>query len=593
MTETTPRLYGWWREAIGAIVVLISRLLTMPRTPWENDEFLFAEGVKNFDPSRYHPHPPGYPLYILLGKAVNFIVNDAWRSLEIISVVCAVVGFVAIARAFRHWIDDPDLAVSGALLFYFSASMLVHGTLALSDGPSIAFLALAFWAMSRAGDEGHDRNAIAIGLWTSAAIGVRPQLVVPLLPAFAVSLWQLRTMHRRLTALITFAVVSLMWFLPLVDAAGGFDALVAYERKQALYFASHDAAMSRGAMSTSALVARFLFHPWGFKYITIPLALCVIAGIGIFVRRWGPTLLPLLVFTAVQVVFELGWMDPADAARYALPSMILVALVAACGFDLLRRRTQIAAAPWLAAAFFAAMSIGYAWPLLRTRTTSPSPVAAAASYANTHFPPNTVVLYDLSLRPHAEYLLHFRTEGIEPGMREDYDRPNVPLVFFVDGGAHEPDAKEFAWPESDAYGKLTRNLYRRVTLDPVQPFERSLPLQGVYALERTIAGEDWRWLAPSASIRLPHQHGRDVQLGFRLSPDTPYDANGVHVFVNGRPAASLNAVKVRETTVTIPLPPSPQIDLRFDSDHFFMPATVLHNQDPRTLATQLVDVETH
>ena len=565
----------------------------MPRTPWENDEFLFAEGVKNFDPSRYHPHPPGYPLYILLGKAVNFVVGDPWRSLVIISIVTAVIGFVAIARAFRHWIDDPDVAVCGALLFYFSASMLVHGTLALSDGPSVAFLGLALWAMSRVADQPHDRNAIAIGFWTSAAIGCRPQLVVPLLPAFLVSLWQLRTNHRRLAALITFAVVSLMWFLPLMDAAGGFEALVAYERKQAQYFVSHDAAMSRGAMPASALMARFLFHPWGFKYITIPLALCVLAGIGIFIRRRKPALLPLLVFTAVQLIFELGWMDPSDAARYSLPAMILVALVAACGFELVRQRTQIAATPWLLTAFFAVMSIGYAWPLLRTRATTPSPVAAAAAYANSHFPPNTIVLYDLSLRPHAEYLLRLETEAIEKGLHDDYDRPDVPLVFFVDGGAHEPDAREFAWPESDAYGKLTRNLYRRVTLDPVQPFERYLPMQGVYAFERTIAGDDWRWLAPSATIRLPRQHGSTVQVGVRLSPDTPYDTNPVRISVNGRPATTVMAVKNRETTVSMPMPPAPQVDVRFDSERSFAPAKVLHNQDPRTLATQLVEVETH
>jgi len=592
MNEATSRLYGWWREAAGALLVLLSRLLTMPRTPWENDEFLFAEGVKNFDPSRYHPHPPGYPLYILHGKVINFVVHDPWRSLVIISIVSAVVGFVALARAFRQWIDDPDLAVCGALLFYFSASMLVHGTLALSDGPSIAFLGLAFWAMSRAGDEPHDRNAIAIGLWTSAAIGCRPQLVVPLLPAFAVSLWQLRTNHRRLAALIAFTLVSLMWFLPLMDAAGGWDGLVAYERKQAQYFVSHDAAMSRGAMSMTALVARFLFHPWGFKYITIPLALCVIAGIGVVHRRWRRTLLPLLVFTAVQIVFELGWMDPADAARYALPSMILVALVAACGFELLRQRTQIRAAPWLATAWFMVMSAGYVYRLVQTRATSPSPVAAAAAYADTHYPKNTIVLYDLSLRPHAEYLLHLHTEPIEKGLRDDYDRPDVPLVFFVDGGAHEADAKEFAWPESDAYGKLTRNLYRRVTLDPVRPSERYLPLQGVYPLERTVAGDDWRWLAPSATIRLPRRHGANVQLGFRLSPDSPYDVNSVRVFVNGRLAAAVRAVKARETSIALPLPPDPQVDIRFDSERSFTPATVLHNQDPRTLATQLVEVET-
>jgi 4-amino-4-deoxy-L-arabinose transferase-like glycosyltransferase len=149
MNERTRRLYGWWREIAGAIVVLISRILTAPRTPWENDEFLFAEAVRKFDPSRYHPHPPGYPLYILLGKLVNVIVGDPWRALVIVSIIAAPIGFVALTRAFRRWIDDPDLAVIAALLYYFSASMLVQGTLALSDGPSIMFLALALLAISR------------------------------------------------------------------------------------------------------------------------------------------------------------------------------------------------------------------------------------------------------------------------------------------------------------------------------------------------------------------------------------------------------------------------------------------------------------
>ena len=108
MNERTRRLYGWWREIAGAIVVLISRIVTAPRTPWENDEFLFAEAVRKFDPSRYHPHPPGYPLYILLGKLVNAIVGDPWRALVIVSIIAAPIGFVALARVFRRWIDDPD-----------------------------------------------------------------------------------------------------------------------------------------------------------------------------------------------------------------------------------------------------------------------------------------------------------------------------------------------------------------------------------------------------------------------------------------------------------------------------------------------------
>src|SRR5690349_19472887 len=85
-----------WRELLGAIIVLASRIVTAPRTPWENDEFLFAEGVKHFDPSLYHPHPPGYPLYILLGKVFNAFTNDPWRALLIIAILAAPIGFVAL-----------------------------------------------------------------------------------------------------------------------------------------------------------------------------------------------------------------------------------------------------------------------------------------------------------------------------------------------------------------------------------------------------------------------------------------------------------------------------------------------------------------
>lgn len=636
--------------------MLVTRILTAPRTPWENDEFLFAEGVRHFDPSRYHPHPPGYPLYILIGKVFAAVLHDPWRALVVAAIVAAPVGFVAIARAFRNWIDDPDLAVCGALVFYFSASMLLHGTLALSDGVSIAFLGLALWGISAVGPAGsrryqaapdgaspageppprqaapdgvspagepaprqaaptrdalrgagsqpasqrtepssqraapaNQRTAILVGLCCSAAIGCRPQLLVPILPMLAIALWRMATMRQRVACLATFGFVSLMWMLPLIDAAGGLDALVAYETKQAAYVASHDAAMSRGAKSAAQIFLRFVIHPWGSKYVTIPLFAAALLGIPAALRRWR-ALLPLLVFSAVQLAFELRTMDPADAARYNLPSMIFVALLVALGLDVIRRSSGIRAVPWLGAALFAAASFFYVKPILAARTHGPSPPAAAAAYANAHFPPNTVVLYDQSLRPAAEYLLRFRTESIEKGLAALTDRPDVPAVMLVDGGSPSPETMVFSWPTSDAYGKLTRNLYRQVTLDPVRPDERYLPLAGVYPLERTPEGDEWRWLAREAALRLPRTHGPAVRLAFRLSPDAPYEENTVHVAVNGRAAGTVVARKHAAAAIDVPLPPEPDAVVAVRSEHSFAPATVLRNQDPRLLAVQLVAV---
>jgi hypothetical protein len=597
MNPTGAIVRGWWREALGAVIVLISRIFTAPRTPWENDEFLFAEAVRNFDPSRYHPHPPGFPLFVILGKAFNAFVHDPWRALVVFGIVAAPIGFVAIARAFRNWIADPDLAVCGALLYYFSASMLVHGTLALSDGPAMMFLGLALFAISSPHDDAHERNAIFIGIWTSAVVGTRPQLIVPIAPMLIVALMQMRTTRQRAACVIAFGLVSAMWFLPLADAAGGFDALRLYETKQMAYVAAHDASVSRGGMSMLQLSVRFVLHPWGSKYVTLPLFACAFLGIAAFIRllrrdKLRSTILPLLLFTAVQLIFELGWMDPADGARYSLPIMILVALLAALGLGVLRQSLKFAAAPWAATTILAAATLVYVWPLVGARTKVPSPPAAAAAYANANLPPNSVIGYDNALKPHAEYLLtRFRPLPIEKAIAESYDRPEIPFFLFANGASSATGAHVFTWAASDAYEKLTRDLYRRVMVVPRMPRERYLPVHGVYALEWTPSGDEWRWLAPDATIRLPRSHGSEAALTLRYSTDAPYAVNVVQISINGRDAA---VVKVgREPVVVIlPLPAEPQIDIRLRSAQSFSPGALLHNQDPRTLAVQLTGVVT-
>src|SRR5947208_369544 len=50
-----------------------------------------------------------------------------------------------------------------------------------------------------------DRQALLLGLWSSSAIGCRPQLALPILPMLAVALWRMRTNRQRVTCIATFA----------------------------------------------------------------------------------------------------------------------------------------------------------------------------------------------------------------------------------------------------------------------------------------------------------------------------------------------------------------------------------------------------
>src|SRR6187549_1264657 len=142
--SSSSRMMGL--AALAAVTA--ARLLTLPKSLWEWDEVLFVRGVVHFDPIHHSPHPPGYPLLIGLGKVLAWITGDPFTGLVALSVISSLVGFVALASAFRSFAGERA-GVAGALLFHLSPAMLVYGPLALSDPPALMFLSLALAAAGR------------------------------------------------------------------------------------------------------------------------------------------------------------------------------------------------------------------------------------------------------------------------------------------------------------------------------------------------------------------------------------------------------------------------------------------------------------
>lgn len=115
-------------------------------------------------------------------------------------------------------------------------------------------------------------------------------------------------------------------------------------------------------------VARFTLHPWGSKLVFLPLLVAVLAGVRPALKR--RELEPLAWFTLAWVAVGIAVVDPRDGGRFAVPAMLLVAIVAAEGLKVLR-------VGWAGAAVIAALSIAYTYPLLRERVTAPSPLSQA------------------------------------------------------------------------------------------------------------------------------------------------------------------------------------------------------------------------
>ncbi len=200
------------------VVLGVSRFAFLPKGPWEQDEALLACGVVDFDPGHHMPHPPGFPLWIWLGRLVMSLgVGEPLRALQLASAALSLVGLWAIFVMAKPWFGRNGAAFS-VLLASFVPGVWFHASRGFSETPAAGlFLAgMAVWGVRR-------DFALASFLVTAAAL-VRP----PLAPFFAVVLllwaWEVRHNGRQLgKAAFWSGLLVILSVWPLILEAGGWD----------------------------------------------------------------------------------------------------------------------------------------------------------------------------------------------------------------------------------------------------------------------------------------------------------------------------------------------------------------------------------
>lgn len=571
-----------WKLLAAAALVATAALhyATVPRGIWEFDESFFAMAVEKYEPLQHHPPPPGYPIYVGFAKLIALFTGDPLQALLVTSIIAVAAGLVTWFLAFREITGNPLIAILGAVLLYVCPAVLVSGTLPQSDAGALALMGLAAWACARA-----EPQFAAIAC--AACIGWRVQFSIAVVPMFFASLLFLKTWRDRVNAVVAFTVACLIWFVPLVVATDGPELFWKWLSGQAAYYAAHDADLSRSGYSTGLIALRFVAHPWGPKWLSLPLLAIAAGGATLLAIKKNVKVVPLTIGAAVYLAFALATMDPADAVRYAIPSLPAIALFAAVPI------VQLAAIGILIAIAYASGAMAYALPVVRARATTDAPPSAAAKYIRSHVPRNTIVLYDLPLRPQSEYLLRgYQVMRIDNGLAKYGGDPSVPMVILANGERGDAPGVTFRWPDTDAYRKLTRQQYGAVSVIPLPPSERFRAVRDIHAPERTRAGETWRWVGAHGLIELPSFGANEARFSFRTPPDYPFDTNRITIVVNGKPAGAVDIARKSDASVTVPIGTGLNT-IEIVPQRTFVPAQIpgSNNRDARTLSVMLTRVE--
>lgn len=348
-------------------------------------------GVREFDVAQHQPHPPGYPVFMGLGKLSTAGCRTVGaRAPEVcgLSVWSAIGGAMLLAGVFlfsRFLFSGSLLALIAMTLTGAAPLVWFNALRPLSDtaGLAVAFLSLAAMMAVIGTDRAEWTPRRRRLLWTAAFLagfsgGFRSQMAVLTMPLLGYGLLApgVRMPAGLRVRAVAFAATGvLVWLLPLVAVTGGADAYLQALGSQAgedfagvVMLWTHRTAR----VAFSAVLNTFVL-PWESAFLAgVVLSIACAGFLACLFDAWRRALILVIVF-GPYLLFHLLFQETVTT-RYALPLVPLLCMLTAAALNQAHRSVAILGCVALAGA-----SLAQAVPAGLAFGDTPSPIFSALS----------------------------------------------------------------------------------------------------------------------------------------------------------------------------------------------------------------------
>ena len=331
MERRSDRL-DFFCAVVLAVVTVVSRLPYRVRMLYNWDAVQFALALREYDVVKHQPHPPGYVLYVGLGRLANAWLADEAAAYVLLAVVASgLTTFVVyyLARA----IYDRGTALAAAAMLAVSPLFWFYGSVGLTyAGEALLGSTVAYFSFRAL--RGSRGDAWLAAGWLGLAGGMRQSIMILLLPLWAGAVLSGAAGLRVLAVgLAILAGVVLTWLLPMLWLTGGLDRYLAASRDLAETVVMPTSIMS-GAFEATLRMSRYVLES-----VVVGLGPLVLAALLLpwYVRRYGWsaretflvgwTIPPVLVYTLVHFG-QAGYVLTFLPALVILFSRVLLAALA-------------------------------------------------------------------------------------------------------------------------------------------------------------------------------------------------------------------------------------------------------------------------